>query len=143
MKTCTLFLTLSVLLATIKPDSCTKKEEDLNLTAAHRRNGIRNDARRPFATSPSFSRRKTLSTEVSRSARQYGLEWWGWRKQHNKHYVNSQEELERYVVWRSNTAYINSHNVYADRFGFSLAMNKYGDMVSGFVCNSSCMETSG
>nr|ACH48003.1 cathepsin [Latrunculia oparinae] len=31
---------------------------------------------------------------------------------------------------RFNTAYIPSHNSYADKFGFTLAMNKYGDMTS-------------
>jgi len=134
MKACTFFLTLAVLQASIESESCTEKDLPLknpNLTTTHRRSDT-DVVRRPIASSRSVSR-KTLFSHVSRSARKYGLEWWGWRKHHNKHYVNSQEELERYVVWRSNTAYINSHNAYADRFGFSLAMNQYGDMVSGFV----------
>lgn len=73
--------------------------------------------------------RRVLSSKVSSDALHYGLAWASWRSQHNRSYLSSQEELERYVVWRSNTAYIQSHNSYADKFGFTLAMNVYGDMV--------------
>lgn len=92
--------------------------------------------------SPQFSRwhnsrrsylRKWLllaTTKTSRDAREYGLAWTSWRRTHGKSYSSSSEELERYVVWRSNTAYIQSHNSYADKFGFTLTMNRFGDMVS-------------
>ena len=73
--------------------------------------------------------RRLLISKVSSVALQYGLAWVGWRKKHKKSYANSQEELERYIAWRSNTVYIQYHNKYADTFGFSLAMNNYGDMV--------------
>ena len=75
-------------------------------------------------------RRLITASKTSRAALQYGLDWALWRRGHSKVYSSPEEELEKYVVWRSNTAYIEYHNNYADKFGFSLAMNKYGDMVS-------------
>ena len=56
-------------------------------------------------------------------------EWSNWKAQHRKKYSTSVQDLERYVVWRSNRAYINYHNSFANTFGFYLAMNKFGDMV--------------
>ena len=74
-------------------------------------------------------RRITVS-KTSREALEYGLRWATWRHTHSKTYVSSTEALARYVVWRSNIAYIESHNSYADNFGFTLAMNSFGDLVS-------------
>lgn len=56
-------------------------------------------------------------------------EWSTWKATHRKFYSSSVQDLERYVVWRSNKAYINYHNSFANTFGFLLAMNKFGDMV--------------
>ncbi len=124
-------LVAAFLLAVFVADCCTKQEGTL------KERGIPDVAAKVRARkSPLdfgggkrriFSR--SLYSKVTRSARRYGLEWWGWQRRHNKRYVSSEEELEKYVVWRSNTAYIHSHNVYADRFGFYLAMNQYGDLV--------------
>ena len=56
-------------------------------------------------------------------------EWSSWKTTHRKKYSTSLQDLERYVVWRSNKAYINYHNSFASTFGFYLSMNKFGDMV--------------
>ena len=56
-------------------------------------------------------------------------EWSTWKALHRKKYSTSVQNLERYVVWRSNKAYINYHNSFADNFGFYLSMNKFGDLV--------------
>ena len=56
-------------------------------------------------------------------------EWSSWKTTHRKKYSTSLQDLERYVVWRSNKAYINYHNSFASTFGFHLSMNKFGDMV--------------
>ncbi len=61
-----------------------------------------------------------------------------WRQTHSKSYGTASEALGRYVIWRSNTAHIESHNNYADKFGFTLAMNSYGDLV---CVNFSCVRT--
>ncbi len=65
----------------------------------------------------------------SPEALKFGLQWLQWQRTHNKTYFSSDQELEKYVVWRSNTAYIAYHNNYHKQFGYRLAMNKYGDMV--------------
>lgn len=76
--------------------------------------------------------RKQLITvyKTSREALQYGLQWQGWRLAHNKSYQTSADALERYIIWRSNVAYIQYHNAYANKIGFTLAMNSFGDMVT-------------
>ena len=77
--------------------------------------------------------RRTLKKHLhktSREALKYGLQWKGWCLTHNKSYQSSGETLERYVIWRANIAYIQSHNAYAESFGFTLAMNSFGDLVS-------------
>ena len=60
---------------------------------------------------------------------QLRAEWSSWKSTHQKKYSTSVQDLERYVVWRSNRAYINYHNSFASNFGFYLAMNKFGDLV--------------
>ena len=125
-------LTLILLLATIEPDGCTERELSVKdqklLIHHHSGTKSRRESGPPFASSRRVAT-KVLYSKVSRTALHYGLEWSSWQKQHNRSYLSSREELERYVVWRSNTAYIQSHNSYADKFGFTLAMNKYGDLV--------------
>ena len=63
---------------------------------------------------------------------QLHAEWSSWKTTHRKKYSTSVQDLERYVVWRSNKAYINYHNRFAANFGFYLSMNKFGDMVGFF-----------
>ena len=57
-------------------------------------------------------------------------EWEMWKGQHGKGYHSEREELERHLVWLSNKKYIDQHNANTDFFGFTLAMNHLGDLVS-------------
>ena len=67
-----------------------------------------------------------------------GSEWLAWRHRHDKTYFSQLEELERFVVWQANRAYIAYHNTYADRFGYRLEMNQFGDMVGRCYCYCKC-----
>ena len=58
-------------------------------------------------------------------------EWEGWKTQHGKSYRHGMEELERHLIWASNWNYIEEHNANSDLFGYTLAMNQFGDL----VCN--------
>ena len=60
---------------------------------------------------------------------QFTEEWKLWKSHHRKSYDSDLDELERHIVWLSNQKYIESHNSNADMFGYSLAMNSFGDMV--------------
>lgn len=57
-------------------------------------------------------------------------EWQMWKTQHGKSYASEREELEKHLVWVSNKEYIERHNANSDVFGFTLAMNHFGDLVS-------------
>lgn len=61
---------------------------------------------------------------------QFAEEWSLWKNEHAKKYESELEELERHLVWLSNKEYIDQHNANADLFGFTLAMNHLGDLVS-------------
>ena len=61
---------------------------------------------------------------------QYAEEWSLWKSEHFKTYESDLEDLERHLVWLSNKEYIDQHNANADLFGFTLAMNHLGDLVS-------------
>lgn len=56
-------------------------------------------------------------------------EWKLWQAEHGRNYHDTNEELERLSIWKSNKVYIEEHNRYSDVFGFSLKMNRFGDMV--------------
>lgn len=60
-------------------------------------------------------------------------EWKQWKHLHTKCYASNNEELERYVIWQTNKAYVEYHNALADNFGYTLALNKFGDMVGVIV----------
>ena len=60
-------------------------------------------------------------------------EWKLWKSQHGKSYDSTKEELEKHITWLSNKEYIDQHNANSDVFGFTLAMNHLGDMVSQLV----------
>lgn len=66
---------------------------------------------------------------------QYPEEWQLWKSQHGKSYGSQREELDRHLVWVANREYINVHNKNSHIFGFTLAMNHFGDMV-----NYSCVS---
>ena len=61
---------------------------------------------------------------------QHPEEWQLWKAQHGKSYQSQREELDRHLIWLANREYINGHNKNAHIFGFTLAMNHLGDMVS-------------
>ena len=61
---------------------------------------------------------------------QYVEEWELWKKKHNKSYKDDSEELYRRTIWARNKAYVEEHNAHADKFGFTVAMNKFADMVN-------------
>jgi cathepsin L len=69
---------------------------------------------------------------VSSSSPRYELreEWNLWKSKHGKSYESEHVELERHLVWLSNKEYIDQHNANSDIFGFTLAMNHHGDLVS-------------
>lgn len=56
-------------------------------------------------------------------------EWSNWKQKHMKYYASDNEELERYVTWRTNKAYVEYHNALAQDFGYSLVLNTFGDVV--------------
>ena len=60
---------------------------------------------------------------------QYVEEWNLWKGDHDRAYGSQLEELERHLVWLSNKKYIEQHNANSYLFGFTLAMNHFGDMV--------------
>lgn len=60
---------------------------------------------------------------------QYPEEWQIWKTQHGKNYNSQREELDRHLLWLSNREYINTHNKNTHIFGFTLAMNHFGDIV--------------
>ena len=68
------------------------------------------------------------------SVLEYGQEWRAWKVTHRRSYVTLVEELERFVIWRANQAFIDYHNSYADKLGFTLRMNQFGDLVRRYVC---------
>jgi len=57
-------------------------------------------------------------------------EWTSWKDYHGKSYESEREELEKHIVWLSNKEYVDQHNANSHIFGFTLALNHMGDMVS-------------
>ncbi|XP_064383113.1 procathepsin L-like [Halichondria panicea] len=55
-------------------------------------------------------------------------EWQVWKSRHEKIYDTHLVELEKHLTWLSNKKYIEQHNANSHIFGFTLAMNKFGDM---------------
>lgn len=74
----------------------------------------------------------TLSLALSKNMAQYEFveEWNMWKGQHRMRYKSEVEDLSRHLVWLSNKKYIDLHNANSHIFGFTLAMNHFGDMVS-------------
>ena len=51
-----------------------------------------------------------------------------WPQKHGKVYPSELEELRRYTIWQSKKAFVEEHNRHADKFGYTLAVNKFSDM---------------
>ena len=57
-------------------------------------------------------------------------EWELWKTKHSKTYGDELEELRRRIVWTSNKAFVEEHNKHSDKFGFTVGMNEFADLVS-------------
>ena len=66
----------------------------------------------------------------SRARVEFSKEWHLWKTEHGKTYEDEREELQRHAVWVSNMEHIEHHNEHADKHGFTLRMNHFGDLVS-------------
>lgn len=60
----------------------------------------------------------------------YEYQWRTWKENYGKIYGSVEEEEQRWSIWQSNMRYIEEHNRNADKHGFTLKMNTFGDMVS-------------
>ena len=72
----------------------------------------------------------TVALSVQMPQYEFVEEWNLWKSQHERNYGSEVEELNKHLVWLSNKKYIEMHNANAHVFGFDLAMNHFGDMVS-------------
>lgn len=59
--------------------------------------------------------------------RRHHDEWHTWKSHHSKGYSSAAEEEYRYKVWLDNKIYVDEHNSKADKLGYSLKMNSFGD----------------
>ena len=57
------------------------------------------------------------------------MEWESWKAEHSRMYRDKEEDQRRYSIWKENMDYIENHNRDAEKHGFVLKMNKFGDMV--------------
>ena len=73
---------------------------------------------------------ETDPISLSLAAVEDAYEWIAWKQEHQRNYSSNLQELERYIVWRSNKFYVRQHNSHSDDFGYTLKMNQFGDMVS-------------
>lgn len=70
---------------------------------------------------------------------QFTEEWELWKKQYNKKYGSDEEELNRHITWESNRLRVENHNANADKYGYTLTMNEFADMVSFIaLCFTHC-----
>ncbi len=58
------------------------------------------------------------------------LQWSSWKNEHAEEYGSLEEELYRLSIWVSNMRYIKSHNQEAEKHGFTLKINSFGDRVN-------------
>lgn len=57
-------------------------------------------------------------------------EWMVWKTRHLRHYPSMDDEVNRYKIWLLNKQFIDEHNRQANKHGYRVAMNQFGDMVS-------------
>ena len=57
------------------------------------------------------------------------MEWESWKTEHSRRYSDKGEDQQKYFIWKENMDYIENHNKDAEKHGFVLKMNKFGDMV--------------
>ena len=63
---------------------------------------------------------------------QYTKEWEEWKKEHSRVYESDDAEVVRHIIWESNQQFVLEHNANADKFGFTVEMNEFADLVSLF-----------
>ena len=58
-------------------------------------------------------------------------EWELWKGEHGKRYDSMLEELERHIVWSSNRAFVEQHNINArmGMYSFEVKLNHLADLV--------------
>lgn len=58
-------------------------------------------------------------------------EWESWKSTHSKNYDSKLEELEKHIIWHSNKAYVDQHNINAELgvYSYHVKLNHLGDMV--------------
>ena len=61
---------------------------------------------------------------------QYQKEWEDWTSQFQKTYSSDEVALSRQIIWESNKVFVDNHNMNADKFGFTVEMNEFADLVS-------------
>lgn len=62
------------------------------------------------------------------------MEWESWKTEHSRRYSDQWEDQQKYTIWKQNVDYIENHNKDAEKHGFLLKMNKFGDMVPYCHC---------
>lgn len=62
-------------------------------------------------------------------------EWNLWKSAHEKSYTTTLEELEKHIVWRSNKAYVDQHNLNAEQgvYSYQVKLNHFADLVSAIA----------
>ena len=63
---------------------------------------------------------------------EYPQEFQDWKVKYNKVYETKETELERQIIWESNKKFVENHNANSDKFGFTVAMNEFADLVSKY-----------
>lgn len=63
---------------------------------------------------------------------QFIEEWHLWKNSHGKIYDSHLEELEKHIVWLSNRAYVEHHNLNARKgfYSYQVKLNHFADLVS-------------
>ena len=64
---------------------------------------------------------------------EHAEEWELWKTKHGKTYKDDKEELHRRTIWTSSKAFVEEHNKHSDKFGFTVGMNTFADLVGPTV----------
>nr|CAH04635.1 silicatein beta [Suberites domuncula]CAH05007.1 silicatein-B protein SILICAbge_SUBDO [Suberites domuncula]CAI46304.1 silicatein beta [Suberites domuncula] len=68
-------------------------------------------------------------------------DWKQWTTDHHKVFSDVRERVDKYAVWRANKEYIDQHNQNAQRLGYTLKMNKFGDLTTKeFIEGIHCVQ---
>lgn len=71
---------------------------------------------------------------------QFTEEWELWKKKYSKTYGSDEVELNRHITWESNRLRVENHNANANKYGYTLEMNEFADMVSLIVHHAGYMS---